>query len=543
MLLSLISCTNIIEDEIKPVEKTEVKSDKEDVQKNVQISGLLKLTGALPSEIVENLSLSGSYLSLPGFTGQARTAFPSIPTSGFTYEIKAINTNDETDFCTGSPSEDFSSYTITIPATSTEKEYKIQASVRLSGFESEYIFLSGQSEEFPISLTSPVMTKDVTLKPLTGESGIMDLAVNVSGSGIRSAKATVNFSEYSHTYIQADMEDDILTFHTGTHTEDELEDGLSSGAWPVTFDFYKSTDCTGEKAYSFTEVVNIFSNLATNTWVQNGSEPWFVTTTDGSGNKSTTCRITSAMVEGYALTDIFVDSSRSTTSGAANYTTESGTFLNPCTMFYKANYKITDSTKDYSIHINGALADDYPGISGSIQAKTLTVYGSSESIYRLLQAAPLTIPVTYKNIIFENGCADESPGGGGINNQGTLTLDNCIIQSCDGDVFNGGGVFNNGTFNLLSGTITGNTAQNGAGVYIEDGAQMTMSGGTISGNESGGSSGAVHVGTNSLFTMSGGTISGNTAYEGGGLFIYDHVTFIMFCVTICGNSANTGGAL
>jgi hypothetical protein len=58
----------------------------------------------------------------------------------------------------------------------------------------------------------------------------------------------------------------------------------------------------------------------------------------------------------------------------------------------------------------------------------------------------------------------------------------------------GGGVyFAGGTFNMSGGTISGNTAYYGGGVYFAGG------GGT--------------------FAMNGGTISSNTAYYGGGVYV------------------------
>jgi len=86
-----------------------------------------------------------------------------------------------------------------------------------------------------------------------------------------------------------------------------------------------------------------------------------------------------------------------------------------------------------------------------------------------------------------------------------------------------------GTLTMSGGTISGNTANNGGGVYV-GGGTFTMESGTISGNtaETGG---GVHVYIGSFdfttrtfvvgtFTMSGGTISGNTSrYEGGGVYL------------------------
>ena len=474
----------------------------------------------MPEEIAQAMQISNA----ENDEISSRTAFPSIPTTGITYSVKAVDPNNTSIFYAGEPSADFSSYTVAIPATETEKDYKIIVVV----LHSDRVILSGESEEFSISTTNTVVSKNITLSPspLGIDPGKIALDIDVTGTDITKCTFSLDDSTYEKN---ASGIITVAPFYN-----------VSTDAYCSTFSFY---DSSNNLLYSFTETINVFSNLTTNTWVQNGSEPWFVTTTDTSGRKTTVCRITSAMVDGFKLKDIYVDSTRSTNSEDANYTTESGTFINPCTSFSKAIERLTDATKDYTIIITGTLAGAQT-IPSTISAKTLTVYGSSTPIKHFDQSAALTIPVTFKNIIFENGIAEESPGGAGINNQGNLTIDNCTIQSSDGDVFNGGGVFNNGTLKFLSGTISGNTAANGGGIYIDEDAELTMSGGTISGNEADSSSGGVHVGTNSFFTMTDGTISGNSAYEGGGVFIEDPGTFVMSGGTISGNTAiSKGGAV
>jgi hypothetical protein len=111
-------------------------------------------------------------------------------------------------------------------------------------------------------------------------------------------------------------------------------------------------------------------------------------------------------------------------------------------------------------------------------------------------------------------------------------------------------IINDGTFIMSDGTISGNHAYNGGGVYVKDGT-FTMNGGTISGNN-GGLGGGVQVGVTDgigIFTMNGGAISGNTAkYStgnpryggGGGVDVWDG-TFTMNGGTISGNKADTEG--
>jgi hypothetical protein len=97
---------------------------------------------------------------------------------------------------------------------------------------------------------------------------------------------------------------------------------------------------------------------------------------------------------------------------------------------------------------------------------------------------------------------------------------------------NGGGIYigGNSTVKFSGGSITGNTAVSGGGVYIEDSdpaadSEFTLMGGTISGNTATGNSidldtmaggGGVYVKGNALFWLVGGTVSNNTASRGAG---------------------------
>lgn len=401
----------------------------------VTLSGSINMGGAVPKEIAQAMQISNT----ENDEISSRSAFPSIPTTGITYSVTAVNTaTGSTESYTGEVLTDDGNvtYRVGIPATETEKNYKVKVSVRLSGFEREYVILSGQSDEFSISSDKPVESKNITLKPESNNgSGILNLSVDVTGTEIKSAVATVNFSSNERAYIYGVLNDNQLIFKTGEHTDDELADGLSSGAWSVIFEFYKTTNRTGEKVYSFNEIVSIFENLTTDTWVQNGDEPRFVTTTDASGKKTTICRITSAMLERDKLTDIYVDSSRSTTSGAANYTTETGTFINPCTSFSKAIEKLTDATKDYTIYINGTLSGSGFQIpaslkndgSGTYNAKSLTLCGArglntngvpkdaidggTDSPVLIIRS---DISVTIKNLLITNGISGDQGVPGGI---------------------------------------------------------------------------------------------------------------------------------
>ena len=102
----------------------------------------------------------------------------------------------------------------------------------------------------------------------------------------------------------------------------------------------------------------------------------------------------------------------------------------------------------------------------------------------------------------------------------------------------GGGVAiqNGGTCILESGTITGNGAKWGGGVYTEGTFRMT--GGAISGNGSSDSGGGIHVGSNGTLEITGGTITGNqSAEDGGGIYNSGSKNVTIANANITGNTA------
>jgi len=111
-----------------------------------------------------------------------------------------------------------------------------------------------------------------------------------------------------------------------------------------------------------------------------------------------------------------------------------------------------------------------------------------------------------------------------------------------------GPVVSDGELTMSGGTITGNQAKNGGGVYIHASwRSFTMTGGTIKGNLATEHGGGVYVNWSyndgypirGQFTMTGGTIEENTADKGGG--VYSQGESRMSGGTITKNKANTDG--
>ena len=107
--------------------------------------------------------------------------------------------------------------------------------------------------------------------------------------------------------------------------------------------------------------------------------------------------------------------------------------------------------------------------------------------------------------------------------------------------YGGGGVYAKANFEMTGGSITGNETNRGGGVYVTGKGSFTMSASadgqnipSITGNNATENGGGVCVG-NGTFTMTDGSITGNNAAYGGGVYTVNE--FKMTGGSITGNNA------
>ncbi len=174
-----------------------------------------------------------------------------------------------------------------------------------------------------------------------------------------------------------------------------------------------------------------------------------------------------------------------------------------------------------------------------------------------------------------SGGLTSTGNGGGLDNDGTLTLTDCTVS---GDTAGfGGGVYNSGTAKFTGCTISGDTAYSpvdggygvfnggtGGGVYNASSANLTVTGCTFTGNSAGEDGGLSNLGTANLTdcalsansgggvgndagtaTLTDCTISGNSdpGGWGGGVFNRGITNLTLTDCTISGNSASYGGGV
>ena len=157
--------------------------------------------------------------------------------------------------------------------------------------------------------------------------------------------------------------------------------------------------------------------------------------------------------------------------------------------------------------------------------------------------------VSIENVSIKNGLVNGS--GGGIFNDGTLTLEKVYISDCSASSY-GGGIYCSENANLTfeTGTITKCFSSSSGGGYYYSGAtgatgvtsflDVIVTDNKATGNSSSG--GGIYVCAPGNFSMVRGEIARNTAGKnGGGVVIYSNQNLCSFKeVTMTGNSASGG---
>jgi hypothetical protein len=165
--------------------------------------------------------------------------------------------------------------------------------------------------------------------------------------------------------------------------------------------------------------------------------------------------------------------------------------------------------------------------------------------------------VELRGVTITHGLGDRSlglnPNGGGIENDGTLTLSDSAVSESSPDPTaggaGGGGIYNVGVLTLLRSTVSDNFApanQLGGGILNDQQAILTVSDSTISNNTIGFHGGGI-CNLEGVVTVTGSTLSGNTANSlGGGIANFGGNfigTLTALNATISGNTSSAGGGI
>ena len=132
-----------------------------------------------------------------------------------------------------------------------------------------------------------------------------------------------------------------------------------------------------------------------------------------------------------------------------------------------------------------------------------------------------------------------SGDGGGINNTGTIEINDCSFTSNRADAF-GGAVRNFKKLTVNDSTFSRNTAANGGGIDSDDAGNSTLNNCTFANNTANNSGGG--IGDGGRLTIINSTLTGNTANRNGGGINGIGTLQVLNC-TLANNSATLGGGL
>ncbi len=192
------------------------------------------------------------------------------------------------------------------------------------------------------------------------------------------------------------------------------------------------------------------------------------------------------------------------------------------------------------VTVTGNTATDGDG-GGIYNAGNLTVEGLSvvtgnraEHGGGLFNVRDGTVVVRESSMLSGNTALDF---GGGVENFGTLTIDNASVTGNNAQ-YRGGGINSYGTLILRSATVSNNTVSyDGAGIF-SGGGTVTLDSSTVSGNMGGAAGGGIYNAAGVL-TVNGSALSQNTSGFGGG--IYNGATLTLNSSGVTGNTAYDGG--
>ena len=175
----------------------------------------------------------------------------------------------------------------------------------------------------------------------------------------------------------------------------------------------------------------------------------------------------------------------------------------------------------------------YPDFSSALAAWT-----EGSTLTLLADVSSETAEISVSCTLDLNGYTLEGRSGRTLRvTAGTLTLTDSSSRG-GGELAGGGVRVDRGASLIFSGGyLTANSAEDGAAVYVADGASFKMTGGTVTENTASGNGGGVYLSGDASFTMTGGKIAENTASgDGGGVYAAGSVQ-LSGGASISGNTA------
>lgn len=480
-----------------------------------------------------------------------RSAFPDLAnqpaTATIYYTVKASSQgqSEQTAEASGNTftiklplgSGQSTAWTLTAEGYSTENDRKNRTNKIVQGSKDISLTSSNPVDtniEIPVGLSAP------------SQSGNGNISLKVkaeSGTEINKIKATFQHESDTgiiHTITEQNYSEG-QTITLDNINSSETNKNMKAGVYTCTLEFFKAKAQTDQSTeteillYKTTEKVTVVQGLTTNSWQGSsyiGSEGILT--------------VTSEMAKNFQIKTFYVAGDGSTLKYKDTAKDENrGTWFDPLKTIQKAVDKVigqNDGTTEYTIYVDGTFTAESSGnfvdITENSKKLTLTIkgYADTKAVLdgnqkgRVLNITGINSSSIYlENLEIKNGEVTNENGGGIKKENVQLRLTDCIVKDNKAASGFGGGIYTNGGgLTLYYGTstvqknvqITGNSAQNGGGIYAAGNAAVVSI---------------------SLYTI----LDNNSATSNGGaIYITAGTTVNSTCSEIKNSTANTkGGAI
>jgi hypothetical protein len=202
-------------------------------------------------------------------------------------------------------------------------------------------------------------------------------------------------------------------------------------------------------------------------------------------------------------------------------------------------------TINFSVTGTIALASTLPEVTGFFltingpPSPGITINGGGK--VPVMMVAPGTTLNLNGLTIADGDSSDDYTSGGGIYNNGTLTVTNSTFAG-NSAFYMGGGIYNNNnaTLTVINSTFARNrTFEMGGGIFDEAKGGLIVSS-TFSGNSAGIWGGGIFDQAKGGLIVTSSTFSGNSARSGGGIENFGNGDLIVTSSTFSGNTASAG---
>lgn len=244
-------------------------SQKSPAAKTYSVTGMIDMSGAVPREMAEAIK------NFSSDKGSEKTAFPLTPAIGdvafsatayeMTTDAEGHDVRSSTGNKTGqvshsSQTPSFDDIVYKVEGLVTNKKYQIEIKIYKKN-SPDSVYYTGDTGTDYIMLTDAVSvySKDVSVKATQSGTGTISLPVKIeNGCGITKCIAKPVSETGGKEYI---FDNNAISF-TGSG-----DNGIcNSGSTAFEFSFYNAID---ELLYHCVEVVNVFDNMVTDTWITN----------------------------------------------------------------------------------------------------------------------------------------------------------------------------------------------------------------------------------------------------------------------------------